>query len=227
MIKNILFDLGGVLVGLDRVRCLKNFRKIGFSDFENTLSEYHQGGYFLDYEKGVISSEEFREIIRGGADRPLADDEIDSALVSFLENIPKYKIDLLLSLRERGYSAYLLSNSNEICIREVRGFFAGYGLDFDTFFVDRFLSYEMKLAKPDAEIFLKVLEEARIDADETLFVDDYLPNIESAAGIGFKTLLYDVNDNLAERVEAVLTENLISENVSFGTEHLSDKHFRK
>jgi haloacid dehalogenase superfamily, subfamily IA, variant 3 with third motif having DD or ED len=204
MVNNIVFDLGGVLVGLNRVRCLDNFKKIGFSDFENTLSEYHQGGYFLDYEKGTISSEEFREIIRGGAVRPLADDEIDSALVSFLENIPKYKIDLLLSLREKGYSIYLLSNSNEICIREVRDFFIGYGLDFDTFFVKKFLSYEMKMAKPDPEVFLKVLEEARIEAEETLFVDDYRPNIESALAIGFKVLLYNVNENLAERIEEAL-----------------------
>ena len=204
MIKNLVFDLGGVLVGLNRVRCLKNFRKIGFSDFENTLSEYHQGGYFLDYEKGSISSEEFRAIIRRGVDRPLADDEIDSALVSFLDNIPEYKIELLLSLRKRGYSIYLLSNSNEICIRKVKVFFAGYGLDFDTFFDRRFLSYEMKMVKPDATIFIKVLEEAGINAEETLFVDDYRPNIESAAGIGFRTLLYDINDNLAERVDNAL-----------------------
>jgi len=206
MIKNIVFDLGGVFVGLNRARCLESFRKIGFFDFENTLSEYHQGGYFLDYEKGFISSEEFRSIIRRGVNRPLADDEIDSALVSFLEEIPEYKIDMLVSLRDKGYDIYLLSNSNEICIRKVREFFAGYGIDFDTFFVKKFLSYEMKMAKPDAEIFLKVLENAGIRAEETLFVDDYLPNIESASKIGFKTLLYHVKDNLAEKVGDALTE---------------------
>ena len=210
MIKNIVFDLGGVFVGLNRVQCLDNFRKIGFLDFDNTLNEYHQGGYFLDYEKGTISSEEFRTFIQRGVDHPLADDEIDYALASFLENIPKYKIELLLSLRERGYSIYLLSNSNEICIREVKSFFAGYGLDFDTFFDKRFLSYEMKMVKPDPEIFVKVLEEARIDAEETLFVDDYRPNIESASAIGFKTLLYDVKDNLAEKIDSALTENILS-----------------
>ena len=209
MIKNVLFDLGGVFVPLNRERCLANFRKIGVSDFEKILSEYHQGGYFLEYEKGLISSEEFRDAIRRGAGAPLlAGMEIDSALASFLEEIPIYKIELLLSLKSRGYSVYLLSNSNEICIRKVKADFASHGLDFDTIFDIRFLSYEMKMVKPDKEIFYKVLEESGIAAGETLFIDDYLPNIESAAEIGFKTLLYSVADNLTEKVEVFLAENI-------------------
>ena len=207
MIKNILFDLGGVFVPLNRERCLANFRKIGVSDFEKILSEYHQGGYFLEYEKGLISSEEFRDAVRWGAKAPLTDTEIDIALTSFLEDIPTYKIELLHSLKSRGYSVYLLSNSNEICIRKVKADFAYHGIDFDTIFDIRFFSYEMKMVKPDKEIFHKVLEESGIVAGETLFVDDYRPNIESAAEIGFKTLLYSVADNLSEQVEVILRKS--------------------
>ena len=207
MIKNILFDLGGVFVPLNREKCLDSFRKIGVSEFETILSEYHQGGYFLEYEKGMISSAEFRDTIRRGVSARLTDMEIDAALTSFLEDIPLYKIELLHSLRSKGYAIYLLSNSNEICIKKVQKDFASHGIDFNTFFDIKFLSYEMKMVKPDKEIFYKVLKNSGIAADETLFVDDYRPNTESAAEIGFKTLLYDVKDNLTEKVEAILGEH--------------------
>ena len=112
-IKNLIIDFGGVLIDLDRQRCLENFRKLGLPDVEVMLDLYHQQDFFQKYEKGLITSAEFREVIRGKIGKPVTDAQIDDAWNSFLVSIPTFKLDLLLELRKK-YVVYLLSNTNEI-----------------------------------------------------------------------------------------------------------------
>ena len=111
-IKNLIVDFGGVLIDLDRQRCLENFRELGLPDVEHTLDLYHQQDFFQKYEKGLITSAEFREVIRGKIGKPVTDAQIDDAWNSFLVSIPTFKLDLLLELRKK-YVVYLLSNTNE------------------------------------------------------------------------------------------------------------------
>ena len=63
-IKNLIVDFGGVLIDLDRQRCLENFRELGLPDAEHTLDLYHQQDFFQQYERGLISSADFRNVIR-------------------------------------------------------------------------------------------------------------------------------------------------------------------
>lgn len=112
-IKNLIIDFGGVLIDLDRQRCLENFRKLGLPDVEVMLDLCHQQDFFQKYEKGLITSAEFREVIRGKIGKPVTDTRIDDAWNSFLVGIPTFKLDLLLELRKK-YVVYLLSNTNEI-----------------------------------------------------------------------------------------------------------------
>ena len=88
MIKNIIFDLGGVIVGLDKQNCIDSFSAIGFDDFGRIINEYVQDGFFLDFEKGKIGSEEFRENIRKDIHGIVSDEQIDSAMAAFLPGIP-------------------------------------------------------------------------------------------------------------------------------------------
>ena len=76
------------------------------------LDLYHQQDFFQKYEKGLITSAEFREVIRGKIGKPVTDAQIDDAWNSFLVSIPTFKLDLLLELRKK-YVVYLLSNTNE------------------------------------------------------------------------------------------------------------------
>ncbi|EJX10369.1 haloacid dehalogenase-like hydrolase, partial [gut metagenome] len=94
-IKNLIIDFGGVLIDLDRQRCVEHFKKLGLSHVEEMLDIYHQQDFFQNYEKGLISNEEFRNIIRAKVGRPLMDVEIDGAWNSFLVEIPVYKLELL------------------------------------------------------------------------------------------------------------------------------------
>lgn len=186
-IKNLIIDFGGVLIDLDRRRCIENFKKLGLPDVEVVLDIYHQQDFFQKYEKGLISSEEFRSVIREKIGKPVTDAQIDDAWNSFLLNIPSSKLDLLLNLR-KDYVVYLLSNTNEIHWQwSCRNVFPYKTFRVEDYFEHIYLSYEMKEAKPDAEIFQKVLDETGIIPAETLFIDDSEANCHTAAALGIST----------------------------------------
>ncbi|MFA6334263.1 MAG: HAD family phosphatase [Bacteroidales bacterium] len=203
MIKNIIFDLGGVIVRLDKRTCIESFRKLGFQDFGKILNEFVQDGFFLDFEKGLISSEEFRSIIRKNLDREVTDREIDDAMADFLVEIPKDKLDTIYRLKN-DYNVFLLSNTNPIAINVVKSYFKAEGREMKDYFHKMFLSYEMKLAKPDIQIFIKVLEMTGIKAEETLFIDDGPANLESASKLGYKTLLVTQDSDLETEIASAI-----------------------
>ena len=92
-IKNLLIDFGGVLIDLDRRRCIEHFRRLGMTDVEGLLNDYRQEGFFQLHEKGLISDANFRERIRQAIGHPVTDEAIDEAWNSFLDGIPAYKLD--------------------------------------------------------------------------------------------------------------------------------------
>ena len=175
-IKNLIFDFGGVLINLDRQRCVENFRKLGLEKVDELLGMYSQQGIFMQHEKGLITSAEFRNEIREQIGKIVTDARIDAAWNSFLGGIPTYKLDLLLKLREK-YVVYLLSNTNEIHWKwSCKHAFHYKAFRVEDYFEKIFLSYEMKMAKPDEEIFRK-----------TFFIDDSAENCRVAETLGIST----------------------------------------
>ena len=196
-IKNVIFDLGGVLINLDFDSCLNAFRTAGFTNIEEQIRQMQGNGVFSRFELGEISPEEFRDAIRKEADESLTDRKIDDMWNLMLLNIPREKLDLLLELRER-YMVYLLSNTNQIHwdyageeMFNYRGFRA------DDFFEDTFLSFKMHLAKPDKAIYEKVMKEANILPEETFFIDDSETNCRAAAALGIQTHHYHIGEDLS------------------------------
>lgn len=186
-IKNLIIDLGGVLIDLDRQRCIENFRKLGLPDVEVVLDIYHQQDFFQKYEKGLITSAEFRDVLREKIGKPVTDAQIDDAWNSFLVGIPAAKLDLLLNLR-KDYVVYLLSNTNEIHWQwSCRNAFPYKTFRVEDYFEHIYLSFEMNMAKPDAEIFQKVLDDTGIIPAETLFIDDSVANCRAAEALGITT----------------------------------------
>lgn len=186
-IKNIIFDLGGVLINLDRKRCISNFRKLGFHHIEELIDPFQQEGIFMELENGAITTEEFRDRIRKEIDKPLSDQQIDDAWNSFLGEIPVYKLDMLLKLKEK-YSLYLLSNTNEIhwdwCCQTQ---FAYKDYTEKDFFEQIFLSFELHQTKPGMGIFQTILNETDLLPEETFFIDDSQANCETAEVLGIAT----------------------------------------
>ena len=186
-IKNLLIDFGGVLIDLDRRRCIEQFRRLGMPDVENMLHDCRQEGFFLLHEKGLISNAEFRGRIRQAIGRPVDDADIDAAWNSFLDGIPAYKLDFLLKLRKH-YKLFLLSNTNAIhWDYACRHDFSRDGHCVTDYFDRIFLSYRMQMAKPDAEIFRAVLKETGIRPEEALFIDDAAANCHTAQSLGLNT----------------------------------------
>ena len=186
-IKNLLIDFGGVLIDLDRRRCIDRFRRLGLRDMDGLLHDYQQQGFFQLHEKGLISDADFRDRVRSLIGAQTSDADIDSAWNSFLGDIPAYKLEFLLELRKR-YKLYLLSNTNAIhweyaCTHD----FARDGHRVEDYFDGIYLSYQMKMAKPDAEIFRAVLADAGIEAGQTLFLDDSADNCRAARELGIHT----------------------------------------
>lgn len=187
-IKNLLVDFGGVLVNLDRERCIRSFKALGFEDIEKLIDPYQQSGFFLQLEKGEITVEDFRKEVRQRVfGHSVTDEQIDAAWNSFLVDIPAAKLDTLLELR-RKYTVYLLSNTNEIHWQWAccNGFAYGrFGAE--DFFEKQFLSFQLGQVKPGREIFQTVLDWTGIRPEETFFIDDSPQNCRTAESMGIQT----------------------------------------
>lgn len=196
-IRHIIFDLGGVLLNLDVEGCTRTFEKAGLKDIRSVLTGTNEGGIFSEYERGEIGTPEFRDGIRQLASQSLTDDEIDRMWVNELLDIPQEKLDLLVSLRSK-YDIYLLSNTNELHWQHVvESLLPQQNYRVEDLFKETFLSFRMKLAKPDPEIFREVLRQAGLKPEETLFIDDSAVNCQAAQSVGIQTELYKPGNDLS------------------------------
>ena len=189
-VKNILFDLGAVLIDIDFEKVCKSFEHIGIKDFEKQYSQLAASTLFEDLEKGKITNEYFYEAIQKQLQSSISSEEIKNAWNSILLD---FRIDTMqyLTQLKTDYNLYLLSNTNAIHLTEIN-ILAQQQLqvkDLDVFFTKAYYSFKMGMRKPNADIFEFVLQDAGIVAEETLFIDDSKPNIITAQHLGFKTHL--------------------------------------
>lgn len=188
MIKNLLFDLGGVVMNIRRENCVRAFETLGMTDADNLLGEYEQAGVFAGVENGSLSAAEFRDEIRRIIGRDIADDDIDAAFCKFLTGIPEDRLKALEDLHGR-FGMYVVSNTNPIMWNsEIARQFSKLGHDINYYFDGTVTSFEARAMKPDARIFEKVVADFGIRPDETLFFDDSKANCEAAEKLGFRTV---------------------------------------
>ena len=190
-IKNLLFDLGGVIMDIKRECCVDALTKLGVENADEMLGLYVQSGDFLRLENGSISAEEFRNSllsqIKGG--REVSDREIDEALNAFLQGIPLRRLVALRELHKR-YKIYLLSNTNPIMYySEIARQFMQEGKTIDDYFDGQVVSFLAGSNKPDRKIFEYAIDHLGITPEETLFIDDSQHNLDAASALGFATAL--------------------------------------
>jgi FMN phosphatase YigB (HAD superfamily) len=194
-IKNIIFDYGNVIFEINFEKAQQALFQLGITDIENFFSHKKHHAIFNDFESAAISPTEFRNEIRTAANNPgLTDDEIDAAWNSLLIGVPATVHDTLLKVKEK-YRTFLLSNNNEIHYNYIVKYLKrDFGMDDNSsLFEKTYYSQHMSLRKPDVEIFLQVLRENNLNAEETLFIDDSPQHIEGAKKAGLNTLLMDVH----------------------------------
>ena len=200
-IKNIVFDLGGVLVDLDFKNAINGLQQAGFSNVKEQLQAFDQDGIFQKFELGEINADEFRTAIRENSTVTLTDEEVDTLWNSMLLEVPRKKLELILELRGK-YMVYLLSNTNSIHWDYVCNNAFNYrGFRVNDYFEETFLSFEMHLAKPDKAIFEKVLHEANLLPEETLFIDDSEANCKAAEELGIHAHHYHIGEDLSKIFE--------------------------
>lgn len=190
MIRNILFDLGGVIMTIDQPQAVRRFKEIGLSDAEQRLDPYTQKGIFGELEEGKIGAETFRLELGKIIGREVSHDECLYAWRGYCKEVPARNLVALRKLRSEGYRLILLSNTNPFMMEwAMSSSFDGMGNSIDSYFDLSFRSYECGMMKPSRAFFQHVLDKSGIVAEETLFLDDGKANVDSASELGIKTFL--------------------------------------
>ena len=189
-IKNIIFDLGGVLLDIDYKKTTNAFIELGVTDFDSMFSQFQSDALFTRLETGTISEADFFERLRKTIPNPVTDAQLEAAWNAL---IMQFRIESLACLEQLAsrFNIYLLSNTNSIHLRYFRqSFTLETGRpNLDSYFRIAWYSHLVGLRKPEKEIYEFALADAGILASETLFIDDSINNIEAAAAIGISTKL--------------------------------------
>lgn len=189
MIKNLLFDLGGVIMDIEKDRCVEAFAQLGLPDAPSYFGEYSQNGPFMLLEEGAITTDEFHRSLREDIGGEVSDADIDHAFCQFLIGIPPHRLAELRKLRE-NYGIYLLSNTNPIMWHsKIRDEFTKEGRKREDYFDGMVTSFEARSLKPDEKVFRYAEEHLGILPEETIFLDDSQHNLDAAVRLNFHTLL--------------------------------------
>jgi glucose-1-phosphatase len=191
--KNIIFDLGGVVLNIDYMLAVRAFNELGLQGFEQFFSQAQQKELFDLYEKGQISSVDFRKELKKYCKPEVKDMTIDEAWNNMLLDLPIERLDLLKRFKQT-HRTFLLSNTNEIHIDTFNLYLQkNFNIpDLSGHFEKLYLSYKVGMRKPDAEIFELVLSENNLNPSDTLFIDDSIQHIETAKNLGIGTYWLDV-----------------------------------
>lgn len=197
----VVFDIGGVLVDLNYERCVASFESLGFSGARDMVSCYHPASFFGELERGEISRATWCDRIREAGGITVSDEQICDAYCSILESIPLAKLQMLGSLRERGYRLYTLSNMSEVMIGRVKELLEGASRSAEYYFDEMFLSYEMGVMKPSAKIYDDMISRIGVSAERILFIDDGEHNIAAAREKGLQTYLAGAREDFSHIFE--------------------------
>lgn len=190
MIRNIIFDLGNVLVDVNYERFQKKIYESGVD--EARYMNFFKGGNYrlLGYEAGEISSDEFVEKCIKGLELKLKPNEFSDAFNDMFSEI-KPMADLLRKLASDGkYNLYLLSNTSPLHFEFIKCEY-----EFMNLLHKCALSYELKALKPDDDIYTKTIAHLKIQPGESVFIDDLSENCDGAEKFGIKTICYDKNNH--------------------------------
>ena len=187
-IKNIIFDLGGVILDIDEKVVYKELGKLGID-----INELSHSKEFMDllskFDTGIYTAPTFRKKVKMllGLEK-MTDQKFDSIWNAMLLDIPRERIEAVEQIKKH-YKIFLMSNSNEIhydlYIRDLQLRF-GYD-EFDKLFHKSYFSFDIHLEKPDPRFFELILDHEALVPEETLFIDDTENNIKVARSLGLHT----------------------------------------
>ena len=179
MIKTLIFDFGDVFINLDKLIIKKEFSNLGISEITEEMLRV-----FYKYESGKICTDEILSHFKNAYG--LSSVDFIKAWNSIILDFPEYRLEFIEELRNgNNYNLILLSNTNDLhinCVKESMGLerYQRFKLSFHNFY----LSHEIKLRKPNKDIFEFVINSNNLIPHECLFVDDTFDNTQSAKSLG-------------------------------------------
>lgn len=200
MVKNIIFDLGNVLIDIDFPRSEQELIQILGKDALQNLEKIGQKNLFLDFETGKINENTFVEVLKKTTSNEVKTEQIIDAWNAMLIGFKPERFEMLERLASK-YRLYVLSNTNATHIDWVRKDLGkNHGIEnYETrFFTKVYYSHEVFLRKPNVEIYEFVLRDAQLDASETLFIDDNFENIEGAKKANLQTIHHLLGNEIVD-----------------------------
>jgi putative hydrolase of the HAD superfamily len=192
-VKNIIFDLGGVLINLNYQLTRKAFEDLGVEDFDAFYTQHKANPLFENLEVGAIEPEAFYEALKEATGLTFSNDQLETAWNAMLLDFPIERL-LWLDQIKNKYNIYLFSNTNAIHYKAFTSIYAqtapliGLNTDFNHFFKTAYYSHTLGQRKPELAAFEAVIQDAKLDPAQTLFIDDTISNIEGAQKAGLRTI---------------------------------------
>lgn len=201
-IKNIVFDLGGVIVDLELERVREAFREIGMPRMAALMDPCYPAAVNELLERGAITWEEACDEMRRIDNLPtVTNEQIAWVYAEFLARVDERKIEQIEALRKQGYRTYMLSNTNPVAYEVVRQHFLRAGRQIEGCFDEICLSFEMKMLKPDPQIFEELIRCTGIRPEESLYIDDGARNADAAHALGFHIFCPPTNGQFGQLFE--------------------------
>lgn len=188
-IKNIIFDLGNVIINIDFDLTYQAFEKLTDKNLKEVYQEFEEKQIWERYELGELSNEAFIQLLKETLEIASSDDEVIKAWNALLLDIPVQRIQRIKELSKK-YRLFILSNTSDLHILDVNRILkASNGIaDLKELVEVAYYSYEMELRKPGRDIYHQVLIDSGLKASETLFLDDNEDNIIGAKKVGLHTI---------------------------------------
>jgi FMN phosphatase YigB (HAD superfamily) len=197
-IENIIFDYGNVIFNIDFRKAQQAFKRLGINNAEEFFGHRHQDQIFDKFDRGDITSDQFRSYIREKSHNTLiTDQQITDAWNSLLIGIAPGTHEILLKCKAK-YRTFLLSNINDIHYNYIMSYLKN-DFDFDNnehLFEKTYYSHLIGKRKPQLDFFEQVLSENNLKPHETLFIDDSPQHLEAAKTLGIQTFLMTAPDTL-------------------------------
>lgn len=198
-IKNIIFDLGGVIINLDTNKTIAEFNKLSYMPFEAIYTQAGQSELFDNFDKGLISTEEFFYQIRKQIRYEGPDHELLRAWNAMLLDVPEKRLDILVTMKQ-NYNTFLLSNTCEPHIAAFeQDLYLKHGVkNFNDYFDEVYYSCRLGMRKPNKEIFEFVLEKNNLKPEETVFIDDSIQHVKGAGECGISAFLLPKGEEIGD-----------------------------
>lgn len=187
-VKNIIFDLGGVIMDIDVKQTFNAFTRLGAKNIQENFGHGFAASFFSDHEAGKISDEDFLREIKKLLTSEVTDEEVVDAWNALLLRFPPERIALLKEIKPR-YRIFLYSNTNAIHYNKFSEIFRShFGGQLEDLFERAYFSHSLGHRKPDKAGFEWIVKENGLDPRQTVFVDDAFINVEGAIQAGLKGL---------------------------------------